>query len=194
MDLKNLKSKDKIKYILKLQRKGLEPQQIADKMGYSKIKNLNQFMDRRGYENRGSKYVLKVSSTCHTDGIQDNKDVETTLEHLEDNSMVNIGQEDNCRSNVGQEDKLNSLLNSHLEIFEMLEWFKQVKAKYPTLDILNDISINYNKSNIVKTTIRVDENIWNGFSDICKNKYSHFSKVDILSQILKDFNDKNIEP
>lgn len=195
MDLKNLKSKDKIKYILKLQRKGLQPQQIADKMGYSKIKNLNQFMDRRGYENQGSKYVLKASSTCPTSGIQYNsKDIETTLETLEDNCTSNIGQEYNCMASIGQEDKLNNLLNSHLEIFEMLEWFKQVKAKYPILDLPLNFNIDYIKTNIIKTTIRVDEVIWNDFSDICKNKYNHLSKVDILSQVLKDFIIENKEP
>lgn len=62
-----------------------------------------------------------------------------------------------------------------------------MRAKYPTLDIPNDFSINYDKSNIINTTARVYENIWNILSDICKNKYNHLSKVDILSQILKDF-------
>lgn len=185
MDLKNLKSKDKVKYILKLQRKGLKPKDIADKMGYNKLKKLNQFMDKQGYINKDNRYILKSDSICEPNGIHHNSsNLETASKDLEDNYIINIGQQD----------KLNNLLNNHLEIFEMLEWFKQIKAKYPTPDILNDISINYNKSNIVKTTIRVDENIWNGFSDICKNKYNHLSKVDILSQILKDFNDKNKKP
>lgn len=185
MDLKNLKSKDKVKYILKLQRKGLGAQDIADKMGYSKLKKLNQFMDKQGYINQDNNYVLKSDVIYTPDDLHHNSsNLESTSKELEDNYI----------SSIGQQDKLISLLSNHLEIFEMLDWFKQMKAKHPTLDILNDISINYNKSNIIKTTIRVDENIWNGFSDICKNKYNHLSKVDILSQILKDFNDKNKKP
>ena len=183
MDLKKLKTDDKLKYILECQNEGLCPKDISDKMGYSQLKNLNEFMKNRGYENKGNTYVLKVEDTCPTSDIQ--TDIRISPKAKEDNYIPNIRQASK------EQEKLNNILNNHAEIFEMLEWFREVKAKYPTTDIPLNFNIDYNKSNIIKTTVRVDENIWNTFSDICKNKYSHLSKVDILSQILKNFIDEN---
>ena len=88
-------------------------------------------------------------------------------------------------------EKLNNILNSSTEIFEMLEWFREMKAKYPTVDIPLNFNIDYNKSNVIKTTVRLDEDVWNTFSYICKDKYSQFSKVDILSQLIHEFNEKH---
>lgn len=60
------------------------------------------------------------------------------------------------------------------------------------IEVVNGLQINYIKSKAIKTTVRVDDDVWTTFSDICKDKYSQFSKVDILSQILHEFNKKNI--
>lgn len=179
MDFKKLKSDKKLKYILDFQNEGLCPKDIANKMGYSQLKNLNDFMRKQGYSNKGNIYVLKVEDTCPINNI------ELSSKTKEDNYIANIGQ------SKDEQEKLNNILNNHAEIFEMLEWFREVKAKYPTVDIPLSFNIDYNKSNIIKTTVRVDETIWNTFSDICKNKYNHLSKVDILSQILKNFIDEN---
>ena len=58
------------------------------------------------------------------------------------------------------------------------------------IEIVSGLQINYNKSEVIKTTVRVDKNIWNEFSDICTNKYNQFSKIDILSQMLHEFIEK----
>jgi len=183
MDFKKLKPDEKLKYILVFQNEVLCPKDIAAKMGYSQLKNLNHFMRKQGYSNKDDRYILKVDDICPANDIQ--TDIELSTKTKEDNYTPNIRQ-------VGEEqEKLNNILNNHAEIFEMLEWFREVKVKYPTTDIPLNFNIDYNKSNIIKTTVRIDEKIWNTFSDICKNKYSHLSKVDILSQILKNFIDEN---
>lgn len=186
MDFKRLKSDVKLEYILKFQSEGLCPKDIASKMGYSQLKNLNDFMRKQGYLKNGDIYIQKVENTCSINDIQVNTStIELFQKASEDNYITNIGQ------SKDEQEKLNNILNNHTEIFEMLDWFRKVKAKYPTADIPLGFNIDYNKSNIIKTTVRVDETIWEIFSDICKSKYSHLSKVDILSQILKNFIDEN---
>lgn len=197
----------KLKYILELQEEGKSIEDISLDMGYARLKNLTDFMSKQGYAKVDAKYVLKesdnsstIEDSCltvedngvlmddksSTDVIQANKKaLEVVSNSVEDKYTINVLQ-----STEGQE-KLINILNNHSEILDMLNWFREVKAKYPTNDLPPVFNIDYEKSKAVKTTVRVDEAIWEEFSALCKNKYPHLSKIDILSQILSNFIDEN---
>lgn len=195
---KDFPNDDKFNYALKLIEQGYDRSYISNDMGYSRVDSLDRFLKKFGItvDKKTDIYIRQVEDnspenetaitmedTCPTNDIQTNTTV--SLEAKEDNCIPSV------RQVVEENEKLNNILNSSTEIFEMLEWFREMKAKYPTVDIPLNFNIDYNKSNVIKTTVRLDEDVWNTFSDICKNKYSHLSKVDILSQILKNFNDEN---
>ena len=177
MDFKKLKAKDKLEYILRLQSEGLDPQQISDNMGYSRLKNLNEFMKKQGYENQDNRYIRQVEDICPT-------------------SEMAITVEDSCHTvSLQDQHKLIDIIDNHNKIMDMLKWFENMEDTCPTevIEVVSGLQINYIKSNTVKTTIRIDDDVWTTFSDICKDKYGQFSKVDILSQILHEFNEKNIK-
>lgn len=184
MDFKKLKGKDKLEYILRFQNEGLDPQQIADKMGYSQLKNLNDFMRKQGYKKQDNRYILKVEDSCPINGIAIT---------IEDTCPIDAIQEDSCPTiDLQNQQKLIDIIDNHNKIMDIIKWFDNKEDTCPTevIEVINGLQINYNKSEVAKTTVRVDKDIWNEFSSICINKYSQFSKVDILSQVLKEFIDK----
>ncbi len=185
MDFKKLSSEAKLKHILQLQKNGMSRKEIAEKVGYTRLDTLDRFMKRLGYIKQDDKYVLLMEDNGHMSVVQADKialeEVSKTNEYKYAISVL---------QSTESQDKLSNILDNHRELIEMLEWFREVKAKYPTVD-LPTFTIDYEKSKAVKTTVRVDDDIWKEFSDICKTKYVHMSKVDILSQILKNFIDEN---
>ncbi|MCP8421217.1 hypothetical protein NMF54_18910 [Clostridioides difficile] len=182
MDFKKLSSETKLEHILELQKNGFSRKEIAEKVGYTRLDTLDRFMKRTGYIKQDDKYVLLMKDSRPIDVIQSDKiAVECVSNSMEDKYTISVLQ------STESQEKLSNILNNHSELLEMLAWFKDVKAKYPTNDLPPTFNIDYEKSNTIKTTIRVDEDIWNEFSNLCKTKYAHLSKVDIVSQILSNF-------
>ena len=186
MDFKKLKPKDKLEYILRLQGDGLTPQQISDSMGYSRLKNLNEFMRTQGYKRQDNRYISQVEDTCPANEIAIT---------MEDSCPIDVVQEDTCPTiNLQHQQKLLDIIDNHAKIMDMIKWFDSKEDTCPTqiIEVVDGLQIDYIKSKAIKTTVRVDDAVWTTFSNICKDKYSQFSKVDILSQILHEFNKKNI--
>ena len=48
----------------------------------------------------------------------------------------------------------------------------------------------FDKSEAIKTTIRVDKDVWDNFSSLCKDKYNHLNKHDIISKAFIEFMEK----
>ena len=186
MDLKKLSSEAKLKHIIQLQKDGMSRKEIAEKVGYTRLDTLDRFMNRKGYLKQDDKYVLIMEDNSNTNVMQvDKRALEGVSNSMEDKYTISVLQ------SIESQEKLTNIIDSHSELMDMLQWFKDMKAKYPTNDLPLNFNIDYEKSNAIKTTVRVDDAIWNEFSNICKTKYSHLSKVDILSQILKNFIDEN---
>ena len=196
MDFKKLKAKDKLEYILRLQGDGLTPQEISDSMGYSQLKNLNDFMRTQGYKRQDNRYIRQVEDICPANEI---------AIAMEDSYPIDIGQEDTYPTvSIQNKQKVMDIIDKHNEIMDiannsprimnMLKWFESMEDTCPTqiIEVVDGLQIDYIKSKAIKTTVRVDDAVWTTFSNICKDKYSQFSKVDILSQILHEFNKKNI--
>ena len=59
------------------------------------------------------------------------------------------------------------------------------------IEIKQGFDIDYIKSSVCKTTIRVDKEVYSKFSEICTSKYGHLKKYDIISQLLSDFIENN---
>lgn len=157
---KDLPKEEKLRYVLQLAEQGYNRKYISEKMGYSRPDSLDRFMNNYGYikDKQTNSYVLPMEDTCPTVSIQNQK-------------------------------KLLDIIDNHNKIMDIIKWFDTKEDTCPTevIELVDGLQINYNKSEVVKTTIRVDKDIWNEFSNLCIDKYSQFSKIDILSQILDDF-------
>lgn len=186
MDFKKLSSEDKLKHIIQLQKDGISRKEIAEKMGYTRLDTLDRFMKNKGYLKQDDKYVLLMEDNGRMSVVQADKiALEGVSNSMEDKYTISVLQ------STESQEKLSNILNNHSEILDMLDWFRDIKAKYPTNDLPPTFAVNYKKSKAVKTTVRVDEAVWDEFSALCKDKYAHLSKIDILSQILSNFIDEN---
>ncbi|MBP3928643.1 MAG: hypothetical protein J6D47_03605 [Peptostreptococcaceae bacterium] len=180
---KDLPKEEKLKYVLQLIAQGYDRKYISEDMGYSRPDSLDRFMNNHSYikDKQTNSYVLPMEDTCPVNEI-----AITT----EDTCPIDVAQEDTCPTiNLQNQQKLLDIIDNHNKIMDIIKWFDTKEDSCPTevIEVVNGLQINYNKSETVKTTVRVDKDIWNEFSNLCIDKYSQFSKIDILSQILADF-------
>ena len=154
----------------------------------------NKFIGESEYITENNKYENQMEDICPTEGL--------TLT-MEDTCPIDVAQEDICPTiSIQNQQKLLDIIDNHNSIMaiannsdrfmKMLEKFEAMEDTCPTevIEIVSGLQINYNKSEVIKTTVRVDKNIWNEFSNLCIDKYSQFSKIDILSQLLHEFIEK----
>ena len=60
----------------------------------------------------------------------------------------------------------------------------------PLSSVKSGLQIDFDKSEAIKTTIRVDKDVWDNFSSLCKDKYNHLNKHDIISKAFIEFMEK----
>lgn len=119
-----------------------------------------------------------------------------------DNTNVIKTEDDNDNTNVGYitdvihkdiKNNIMGLAKDYNDIQEMLEWFKnRDDDKDNTIIevIQQGIKIDLPESEIKRTTIRVNEKIWNDFDNFCNNN-KEFNKHDLMSQALLEFMEKH---
>lgn len=209
INIKDLTTEEKIRYILDFQDQGLSIKQISKKMGYSKRYGLTRFMSNNGYlENEDKFFKNKADKTPTTDGQQ--------LRHNVINKEVKQIQEDKEATKVRQEDpkdqsdntpinslqlinnqeiqtKLLDIVNNYDNFIEGINWINEFKRQQADncqtiIEVTSGLQLDFNKSETVKATIRVDQDIWKDFSDLCKDeRYKHFNKQDLISKAFADF-------
>lgn len=207
MDIKSklidtLTTIEKINYVLEQQEKGIPQRKIAEWMGYSETNALTKFMKKQGYT-KVNDIFIKGSGVVE-DKERTNNIKTITNEIIEDNKPTIVLQ------NQDMQNKLFDMLNNYDSFIEMVKWFNNsergyIEDKEPTgntipikqdttiIEVNTGLQINYNKTKTKKTTIRLDEAIWEEFDNFCTDKYSQFSKQDLLSQALREFMDKYMD-
>ena len=180
---KDWSSEKKINYILGLQDKGLSRKDIAADFGYTRVDTLDRLMKKYGYEKIDGKFILSMDDKCPT-SIK--KEVI---------SMV----KDSCPPYGGQllgssdvQTKLLNLVSNYDKIMYVINNFDKMEDSCPidVIEVKSGLQIDFKKSEAIKTTIRVDKDIWDDFSDLCKDKYKHLNKHDIISKAFIEFMDK----
>lgn len=175
---------DKLSLTLELQEKGMTRTQIWKELGYSECSGLTKFMRSKGYEydleHNRYEYVGQKSDTCQ--------------------KMVAKPLVNNIPQIVVSEDlqiKLFNLLEKYSEIDSMLEWYKQRegqvrdRGRTDVIEVINQgIQIDLPKVESIKTSIRVNKDIWEQFG-VFADIHSEFVKGDLLAQALKEFMDKH---
>lgn len=198
-DLKKLNADDKLKYILSLQDKGLNRKQMAEAMGYTRLDTLDRFMKKYDYIKLNDRFVKDVADV-EADAPVTNIIHEVVVEDKERTNNPTI-----VLQNQEMQNKLFDMLNNYDSFVEVIKWFNnsgsksnrgQIEDNSPInqdttiIEVNTGLQINYNKTQTKKTTIRLDEGIWEEFDKFSTDKYSQFSKQDLLSQALREFMDK----
>lgn len=173
---------EKVNLILDLQNKGTSRNEIKDILGYKRLDSMTKYMRNRGYKVVNDRYV-----------IDDNSNIDV-ISNKNDECNINVINDPLVFENISDELKLNiiDLARNYNYINEMINWFKNKgDDKYITdvIEINNGIEINLPKAPIKRTTIRVNEEVWNQFQSLADDN-PQYDKHDLLSQAILLFVEK----
>ena len=154
---------DKFKYILQLQEQGLTRHEIKDKLGYKRLDSMTKFMSNRGYKVVNDRYIP-----------------------IDDKGMIIDIQQD-LKANI------ISLANDYDKIQEVLKWFNNKgddKGMTEVIEVVSQgIKINLPKSEIIRTTIRINKDTWDKFDKFAQ-EHKEFNKQDLMAQALEEYMNK----
>lgn len=174
--LRRLKSVKKVREELGISEKRFQ-KEIKD-LGYKYNQKLKQYEPNIDDD----KYITKVTekNKTHPENIMDNI-------VLSDDKGMTINIQQDLTSNI------INLANDYNKIQEVLKWFNNKdddKGVTEVIEIVNKgIKINLPKSENIRTTIRINKEIWNRFDEFSKEN-REFNKQDLIAQALKEYMEK----
>lgn len=196
---KSLDSNQKIEYVLEQQSKGLNRKDIYMMMGYSDIKNLDDFMKRKGYIKENEVFVLPGGVTEESEGIKEAQMIDNTNNQIEVSERSQEGAKGHLATlqDENVQEKLINMINNYEQYEEMLKWYKAQGSQEganivnaPVVEVVTGLEINYPKTTNMKTSIRLDAKIWSRFKDLADDKFRHIDNPSLLSQALYEFLEK----
>lgn len=183
-DLKKLNIEDIVKYINKqLQVKG-SLKKIADELGVNES-TIRKYVTNKGYKRVGNEFVPS-DDTCNSEC---NLSKENTKEATKNKEITQ--QNTNVFNNADFKENMMYLNDEVGAIKEMLQWFKTKDDKGNTnvIEIKEGINIDLPQANIKRTTIRINEKVWDLFNEFVEDK-KFYDKHDLMGQALMEFMEK----
>ncbi len=182
-----LNSDEKLKYILDQQELGLTRNEIYKLMGYSNIKNIDDFMKRKGYIKENNLFV--EGGKCTPTIPQTNTKTEnTTVEVIDDVNVLGVLQD------ISVQNKLLNMLENYDRFNKMLNWYETVgqmeDKSTPIVEVVTGLEIQFEESETIKTSIRVDKDVWEDFKELGESEYKHIANNKLISQALYEFINK----
>lgn len=173
---------DKVKKILELQEQGVPRKEIYKIMEYKEISSLNRFMKRRGFSLVGELFVKNEAPIITTEDDKSNINIINKEEAPED--MINAIPE-------GFKENMINLVNQYDKLQEIINWFKTKDDIDNTnvIEVNTGIRIDLPDAPIKRTTIRVNDKVWNDFLDLA-DANSEFDKHSLLSMAIKEYVEK----
>lgn len=173
---------DKVKKILELQEQGVPRKEIYKIMEYKKLDYLNRYMNRKGYSLDGELFIKDEAPIINTEDAKSNINIINKEEATED--MINVIPE-------GFKENMINLVNQYDKLQEMINWFntKDDIDNTNVIEVNTGIRIDLPDAPIKRTTIRVNEKVWNDFLDLA-DANSEFDKHSLLSMAIKEYVEK----
>lgn len=173
---------DKVKKILELQEQGVPRKEIYKIMEYKEISSLNRFMKRRGFSLVGELFIKNEASNITNEDDKDNTNIINKEEAPED--MINAIPE-------GFKENMINLVNQYDKLQEIINWFntKDDIDNTNVIEVNTGIRIDLPDAPIKRTTIRVNDKVWNDFLDLA-DANSEFDKHSLLSMAIKEYIEK----
>lgn len=184
---------DKVMKILELQEQGVPRKEIYKIMEYKKLDYLNRYMNRKGYSLDGELYVINteensaniVRSEAPVDTPEDAKDnINVICKEEAPNNIIDVMPE-------GFKENMINLVNQYDKLQEMINWFntKDDIDNTNVIEVNTGIRIDLPNAPIKRTTIRVNEKVWNDFLNLAEAN-SEFDKHSLLSMAIKEYTEK----
>lgn len=196
---------DNVKKILELQEQGVPRKEIYKIMNYKKLDYLNRFMKRRGFILDGDIFVKSEEDNNLTQASAPDAQVETSKEDAQVENIKadehNVDIIDKEEASVDAKDMINvipegfkenmiNLVNQYDKLQEIINWFNTKDDDVDVIEINTGIRIELPEAPIKRTTIRVNEKVWNDFLDLA-DANSEFDKHSLLSMAIKEYVEKH---
>ena len=183
---------DKVIKILELQEQGVPRKEIYKIMEYKKLDYLNRFMKRNGFILDGDTYVKAEENSANV--VRSEAPVEN---YSDDKDNTNIINKEEAPENIvnllpeGFKENMINLVNQYDKLQEMIDWFNNKDAIDNTnvIEVNTGIRIDLPDAPIKRTTIRVNEKVWNDFLNLA-DANSEFDKHSLLSMAIKEYVEK----
>ena len=173
---------DKVMKILELQEQGVPRKEIAKALDYKRVDSMNRYMKNKGFILDGDLYI---KDEAPVEVLKDDKDNINVINKEEaPNNMIDVIPE-------GFKENMINLVNQYDKLQEMINWFNNKDAIDNTdvIEVNTGIKIDLPDAPIKRTTIRVNEEVWNDFIDLAEAN-SEFDKHNLLSMALKEYVEK----
>ena len=154
---------------------------IADELEVNES-TIRKYITNRGFKRFGNEFVL-LDDTCNSEcnhSKEDTKEVDENKDITQQNT--------NIFNNAAFKENMLYLNNEAETIKQMLQWFKNKDDKSNTdvIEIKEGIKIDLPPANIKRTTIRINEKVWDLFNEFVEDK-KIYDKHDLMGQALIEF-------
>nr|WP_261440501.1 hypothetical protein [Clostridioides difficile]UWI52080.1 hypothetical protein NZ312_19100 [Clostridioides difficile] len=183
-DLKKCDINDIVGYINEklIEYKSLK--KVSDKL-YINESTIRKYLNSKGYRRKENQFVL-LEYTCNPRSNTAKNKEKVSINKQDDISNTDVISTPKLKENMIYISQESETLK------EMIEWFKINKSDKVSSDVIElreGININLPEAPIKRTTIRINEKIWNEFN-ILVEENKPYDKHDLMGQALKEFIDK----
>lgn len=176
-DLKKLRIEDIVLYINKqLEVKSMR--KIAENLGLKDDSTIRKYITGKGYKRVGNSYILKNGKNDDICNLREHTSKEDKIT-LENTSVINL---------LDMKDNMVYISNEIETLKDMINWFKSKNDMSNTgvIEIVEGIKIDLPDSNIKRTTIRINEKIWDEFNKFVEDN-KPIDKHDLMGMALKEY-------
>lgn len=178
----------KINYILEKQEEGLTRKEIRENMGYRKTGSLTEFMTRNGYKLVNDKFVENTEVELGGKEVAHYESIEKSIKIAEDKSHHVALHDKNLQ------DKLFNMLDKYDTFMEVMSLYEQDGwqrgGNETIVEVITGLQITYEEIETIKTSIRIEKNVWENFKQLGEENYKHISNTKLISQAVHEFIDK----
>ncbi|MEG0844450.1 MAG: hypothetical protein RSF39_09980 [Romboutsia sp.] len=180
IDLRKCKIEDTVQYINEKIKELGSLKKVADSIRANES-TIRKYLTTKGYKRIGNEFV-QIDDTCNLrEHTQEKlyKEKEMTTENI---GVINLPD---------IKDNMIYISNEIDTLKDMIHWFKNKDDKSNTgvIEIVDGIKINLPEANIKRTTIRINEKIWDMFNDLVEDNRP-IDKHDIMGMALLEYINK----
>lgn len=178
-----------INYINKLLSEGYKVEDVRKKLAIGE--------KRFQREIKELKYKYNQKTKQYESNTTDDKEMTQVIEDTQSNSKQDIKLNDDKGMTIDIQHDIKSniinLANDYDKIQQVIKWFDSRvddKGMTEVIEVINQgIKINLPQSENIRTTIRINKEIWDRFETFSK-KNKEFNKQDLMAQALKEYMEK----
>lgn len=176
-DLKKLKIEDLVLYINEqLEVKSMR--KIAEDLGLKDDSTIRKFITGKGYKRVNNLYILKNGKKDDKCNLREHTSKKENIS-IENTGVINLPD---------LKDNMIYISNEMDTLKEMLQWYKSKDyiSNTSVIEISEGIKIDLPKANIKRTTIRINEIIWEQFNTFVEESRP-IDKHDLMGMALKEY-------